>query len=254
MIYNKTSKILIWVLFIYIIPPSIFCQPTKKDYFITAAEISAFLYTQYGMHTNEPDNISTEKPNNFDNSIRDILRWKNNGEIAKNFSDLFLYGFFVGGIPLSPLLSKNNYTKILLTNLEVLSLNGLVTNIVKHNVKRQRPYSNYNTLPDNNDSFRSFFSGHTSTAFAIGTSTALTLSKNTNLNDKFIWGSILSIATATGYLRIAADKHYATDVIAGAIVGSTIGNFVNKRNMERFINKNYSIAFRNNAIIIYTTL
>jgi membrane-associated phospholipid phosphatase len=31
------------------------------------------------------------------------------------------------------------------------------------------------------------------------------------------------MAALTGYLRIAADKHYFTDVLVGAIVGSAIG-------------------------------
>ena len=33
----------------------------------------------------------------------------------------------------------------------------------------------------------------------------------------------LSMAAFTGYLRIAADKHYLSDVLTGAIVGSAVG-------------------------------
>jgi membrane-associated phospholipid phosphatase len=31
------------------------------------------------------------------------------------------------------------------------------------------------------------------------------------------------VKAATGYLRIAADRHYATDVLAGAAVGTGVG-------------------------------
>ena len=34
---------------------------------------------------------------------------------------------------------------------------------------------------------------------------------------------VVSLATVTGLLRIASDKHYATDVVVGALVGSAIG-------------------------------
>ena len=38
-----------------------------------------------------------------------------------------------------------------------------------------------------------------------------------------MWAVGLVCATAGGYLRIAADQHYATDVITGALVGSAVG-------------------------------
>jgi membrane-associated phospholipid phosphatase len=38
-----------------------------------------------------------------------------------------------------------------------------------------------------------------------------------------IWGVGLVSAAAVGYLRIAADQHYFTDVLVGAAAGSAIG-------------------------------
>ena len=38
-----------------------------------------------------------------------------------------------------------------------------------------------------------------------------------------MWIAGLSFATTGAYLRIAADRHYATDVLTGALVGSAIG-------------------------------
>ncbi|HEY8146421.1 MAG TPA: phosphatase PAP2 family protein, partial [Kofleriaceae bacterium] len=38
-----------------------------------------------------------------------------------------------------------------------------------------------------------------------------------------VWSIGLVSAAATGYFRMAADKHYATDVIAGAVTGGAIG-------------------------------
>ena len=89
--------------------------------------------------------------------------------------------------------------------------------------QRQRPYSFY-SKKDDEDSYKSFFSGHTSTAFAIGTSTAKMFTNYSDIDKRIVWISALGLASATGYFRIAADKHYFSDVFVGAIVGSLIGN------------------------------
>ncbi len=41
-----------------------------------------------------------------------------------------------------------------------------------------------------------------------------------------VWASSLPWAAVTGYLRIAADKHYLTDVLTGALIGSAVGFLV----------------------------
>jgi membrane-associated phospholipid phosphatase len=39
----------------------------------------------------------------------------------------------------------------------------------------------------------------------------------------WVWAGSLTLAAATGYLRYQAGKHYPTDIIGGAIIGSLIG-------------------------------
>lgn len=75
---------------------------------------------------------------------------------------------------------------------------GLVlglTEVVKHAVPRERP--------DGSDN-RSFWSGHTATAMSASG-----------------WRVQIGvpIAIGTGYLRMAANRHYATDVLVGGAVG-----------------------------------
>ena len=148
---------------------------------------------------------------------------------AASMSDLLLYGAFIGTIPLVPALSNNYYSKALKMSLNVISLNGIITNIVKMTVKRQRPDSFYKTRADAEDSFRSFFSGHTSTTFALGTSNAILLSEAYPDKRNLIWFANLSLATATGYLRIAGDKHYLSDVLCGGIVGYFVAKYAHKK-------------------------
>ena len=207
-----------------------YSQPETKDYVRLGTELSIFSYTQFFYHQiNKQPKVTS--PNNFDSFIREKMHWGNSkNELAGEISDILLYGVFVGGMPLSSLYLKNY--NLLLINLEILSINGLITNVVKYTIQRQRPYSFYSKKKDE-ESYKSFFSGHTSTAFAIGTSTAKMLTQYSNIDKRIIWLSTLGLASATGYLRMAADKHYFSDVLAGAIVGSFLGNTL----FNRLINK-----------------
>ncbi|HMA41962.1 MAG TPA: phosphatase PAP2 family protein [Gemmatimonadales bacterium] len=70
---------------------------------------------------------------------------------------------------------------------------------------------------------QSFPSGHTSVAFAVATS-YVTIAQREHLphrarNATVLFGS----ATAIGALRLAGGKHFPTDVIGGALLGSGIG-------------------------------
>ena len=212
-----------------------YAQPSTKDYIRIGAELSFFSYTQFLYH--QPNtNPKFTSPNDFDSFVREKIHWGNSkNKFAAEISDILLYGVFVGGIPFSTLYLKNH--ELLLINLEILSINGLITNIVKNAFQRQRPYSFYSKKNDE-DSNKSFFSGHTSTAFAIGTSTAKMLTKYSNINKRAIWISALGLASATGYLRMAADKHYFSDVLAGAVVGSFIGGTMFDRLTKKYQKNN----------------
>jgi membrane-associated phospholipid phosphatase len=73
-----------------------------------------------------------------------------------------------------------------------------------------------------------FFSGHTTNAFAGAIFFATTY--NDYLPDSvlkpFVWGGSFLLASIVGYSRIEAGKHFRSDVLAGAVVGSAIGYFI----------------------------
>ena len=191
-------------------------------------QLATFLYLEYGIdhHVN---NNKKSKPNRMDNYFRSQLKWSSsNMDKAVSGSDLLLYGVFLGSVPILPFATKNEYFNTLKASLNVLSLNGIVTDIVKMTVRRQRPDSYFKTRENADDSFRSFFSGHTSTTFAIGTSNAIILSKTYPDKKKLIWFGNLSLAAATGYFRMAGDKHYFSDVIVGGIAGYMIGKLAHR--------------------------
>ena len=108
---------------------------------------------------------------------------------------------------------KNNFKQqtinIAIANVMAVS----VTEILKRSVKEERP--------DQSDDL-SFPSGHTSVAF---TNAALLYYE---YKDSNLWyaGSGFLFATATGILRIANNRHYTSDVLAGAGIGLASGLIV----------------------------
>ncbi len=216
-------------------------QPKKNDYIRTAIELGLFLSIEYELiNINSFQNKNFNKPNKIDNYFRDKMLWgSKNIKKAKFYSDVLLYGIVLGSIPTTPLLiKKNNYKSMVLANIEVLAINGLVTDITKYLVGRQRPHSYFKTYEYEKDAFKSFFSGHTSSAFAIATSSAMMLSNEYSEKKPLIWSSSYAIAAATGYFRIAADKHYLSDIIAGAIIGTSIGYLTQKSLTSSYFSMN----------------
>lgn len=74
------------------------------------------------------------------------------------------------------------------------------------------------------EAYGSFFSGHASAAFTVAVFTGEWFSDvypNSPYKD-IVWASSLSAAGLVGALRIAAGKHYPTDVIVGALVGTGV--------------------------------
>lgn len=104
-----------------------------------------------------------------------------------------------------------------------------LTQLTKFLVGRARPYS-VGASPeliaqgsDPADATLSFFSGHTSFAFAISTATATVLTLRGYKYAWLAWAIGMPLATTTAILRLAADKHWASDVLVGMLIGSAVG-------------------------------
>ncbi|MCC6521354.1 MAG: phosphatase PAP2 family protein [Polyangiaceae bacterium] len=104
--------------------------------------------------------------------------------------------------------------------------------LVKFAVGRERPFVHVLGADDKDDTEQpsdnnlSFFSGHTTLGFSLAVSSGMVASLRGYRMAPVIWASGVSAAAITGWLRIAADKHYFTDVLTGMLVGSGIGVLV----------------------------
>ena len=80
------------------------------------------------------------------------------------------------------------------------------------------------------DARRSFFSGHAAVSFssAVFASTVFGHYFPVSKLRPVIWVSSLGLATATAVLRYEAGKHFPSDLVVGAAVGSAMGWLVPK--------------------------
>jgi membrane-associated phospholipid phosphatase len=124
-----------------------------------------------------------------------------------------------------------------------------LTRTTKNIVQRKRPFT-YN--PDapykdkkEKDAVLSFYSGHTANAFnsAVFVSTVFSDYYPQSQWRYAVWGTSLLAASATGYLRYYAGKHYPTDIIAGAIIGSITGWGIPALHRNRDENISFKMMF-----------
>ncbi|MFZ5442796.1 MAG: phosphatase PAP2 family protein [Myxococcota bacterium] len=100
---------------------------------------------------------------------------------------------------------------------------------VKFAVGRGRPYTvgasaellaGGHDLADNN---LSFFSGHSTFSFGLVAATATVASLRNYRHAWVVWAVGLPLAAATATLRLAADKHWMSDVLVGTTLGVATG-------------------------------
>lgn len=73
------------------------------------------------------------------------------------------------------------------------------------------------------DSHLGFPSGHTALATSLGVALATTASIEQSPAAPWLWGAAAAMSVTTASLRMMAEKHYFTDVAAGAAVGAACG-------------------------------
>jgi membrane-associated phospholipid phosphatase len=101
----------------------------------------------------------------------------------------------------------------------------LVNQVVKLLVARQRPhvfFGNDHGYAKSEDNL-SFYGGHTSFAFSVAAATVTVAAMRGYPGVGIAAGVGFTLAAGVGYLRIAADQHYLTDILVGAALGGLMG-------------------------------
>ncbi len=103
---------------------------------------------------------------------------------------------------------------------------ALTTEWTKALIHRSRPVlytAQAASVAGDRENRRSFPSGHTAAAFAVATSYAVMAHRqhlpHATRNDVLLFSG----AAGVGALRVAAGRHFVTDVLGGAVVGAAVG-------------------------------
>ncbi|GEJ55724.1 phosphatase PAP2 family protein [Anaeromyxobacter diazotrophicus] len=107
---------------------------------------------------------------------------------------------------------------------ETLLVNGALVEIAKYAVQRPLPrtYASDPSLVNAPGGYRSFYSGHTSTVFAALTASAMTL--RLRYGERWWpWTVAGAVGASVAVERVAAGRHFPSDVAVGAVAGTAVG-------------------------------
>lgn len=170
-------------------------------------------------------------PGSFDSNMRGRMKWDNTDR-AHQLSNLT--GFVLAPVSAIGLITIAGWGEHggmtahwLDDTLPILESGigaSLFSQATKFAVGRERPEAHFaEAHVVNVDDNLSFYSGHTTLAFSLAVSSGMVAHYRNYRMEPIVWATGLTIATATGYFRIAADKHYFTDVAVGAAAGAAVG-------------------------------
>lgn len=164
----------------------------------------------------------------LDRPIRDAAR-RNQGSGVEHFANNFegfgaeysfgvLGAFYAGGLALD-----NDRAKVVAEDGLAASLfSGGIAFALKEAAGRSRPRANrgvFHFSPFSGNA--SFPSGHATQAFAVASVIAAHYDDN-----PWIDSAAYGVATLVGVARIDHNAHFASDVLAGALIGTTVGRMV----------------------------
>jgi membrane-associated phospholipid phosphatase len=163
--------------------------------------------------------------NAFDRTARRAFRWQHPAaaDIASDVLAFVVVPFACGWAlsqPDEPVVTMIERDGLVVTESAVVA--GLANQLAKHVALRERPFAQ--GQPRRRllaDRYGSFFSGHSSSVAVISSATTIRRLRRGQWSAK-LW-ALPGLSLLVGYLRVAADKHYATDVICGLGVGAAIG-------------------------------
>lgn len=123
---------------------------------------------------------------------------------------------------------------------ESIALSGMLTGGIKGFAGRARPYASpgepgdFRLMSGVNDGARqSFPSGHTTAAFAFAAAMERELRRSHPKVARWAGPSLYAAAALTGLARMHADKHWASDIVMGAGIGTVSGLMVARFHADR---------------------
>lgn len=165
-------------------------------------------------------------PPQLDRWARDGLKWGDT-QAASTASDVMQLLIPAGAaatlwIQAAPH-GQREVAEDLLVLTESASTAVLLTQGAKYAVARLRPDAWARGTVESPDDKLSFWSGHTSFAFSAAAAATQIARLRGRPGWKWLGLASFGAAALTGWLRVAADRHWLTDVVTGAAVGTAAG-------------------------------
>ncbi len=161
-----------------------------------------------------------------DESLSDAARDRGPtfGVVGDAFNELGSAGSFLvlGGFYLAGAIGKDSKAKnVCLDGLAAsLIATGMITPVIGTLVGRERPTEEQGAYSFHPFEGRSFPSGHSTQAFAVASVIA------TSYDQFWVKATAYGAATMTAWQRVRRGKHFPTDVVAGAAIGTLVGHSV----------------------------
>lgn len=126
------------------------------------------------------------------------------------------------------------WTHVLLL-LQSTFINGALLEAIRLLVQRPRPFVYVDPTAQGwaHAHYTSFYSGHTSFAALAGTCAVLASLDARPVTRRLVTALAVLLAASTGLLRVAASRHFITDVIFGAAAGLAVAVAVNSLHRNR---------------------
>ena len=215
---------------------------TLANYIGTAAMVGV----SFGSLAIEPSRERWTEINSFDAEARSALRPSSltKQKRARDASDVLL-SLTINQLLVDTLIvtwwghDRPELTwQMALMNVEALAFNSAINGLVAGIASRERPYRDQcvgdaaTELSDcrDNKRYRSFYSGHTSTAFTVAGLTCMHHSYlplyGGGAPDGIACAGGMLAAGVTGLMRVVGDQHFLTDVISGAVMGTISGTAI----------------------------
>jgi len=199
----------------------------QKEATIIAPAILLSAYSLY--RTSKIAELDTTEINNFTpNNVNSFDRFAitNYNPTHATISDVLLGATLLSPLVLltSDVLSNNRLAAITIVT-ESYMLTSALTSTSKLVFQRKRPYVYNHSVPISirrgPDGQLSFFSGHTALAFTGAILTARMYNDTHSSNNSwYVYGGAVTVASTIGYFRVSAGRHFPSDVLFGAVVGT----------------------------------
>ncbi|MDI6840401.1 MAG: phosphatase PAP2 family protein [bacterium] len=162
-------------------------------------------------------NFSQSRRSSTTDKIDDIFRPLGAEGAALMLGSVYLYGCIT---------SNTKLKKAALLSGESALISTAIVGAIKCLIGRSRPYMEKGAFscspPSIYSDNHSFPSGHTSTAFSIASCIT------DEYKNPIIGGLAYGVATVVGLSRVNDDKHWASDIFVGSLIGISVGRTISK--------------------------